>query len=81
MPLFESVRACDLYDIRLVCLKGTTLYHSDCFLEIKQMRNMEGKRWDRKSEIASFRKKKNIRVTHPVILKDTLKLKTKFFSG
>lgn len=58
MPLFESVRACDLYDIRLVCLKGTTLYHSDCFLEIKQMRNMERKRWDRKSEIASFRKKK-----------------------
>lgn len=58
MPLFERVRACDLYDIRLVCLKGTTLYHSDCFLEIKQMRNMEGKRWDRKSEIASFRKKK-----------------------
>lgn len=34
-------------------------------------------RRDRKSEIASFwEKKKNIKVTNPVILKDTLKMKS-----
>lgn len=68
------MRSCDLYDIVWFVLKERLITILIMFSRDKA--DVQYGR-DRKSEIAFFRKKKKNSVTDPVILKDTLKIKTK----